>query len=191
LSQWDDLNARQQAYLKAVYVCDQTQERAEKSRAAQDHSSQPADQWRWISYNGSNTRLLGTIKEMGYWGRGAGSTFEALERRGLVHCRYGRVALGKSPLFVQITRAGRKKVREALGLEAPKSLPPGTLREWHWRALVHAYQAGERGVQEWPRGIGHMTVSRLRAYRLNGQGCPLIGWVEVPLRRLPSQDGCQ
>jgi hypothetical protein len=70
-------------------------------------------------------------------------------------------------------------VREALSLKAPKALPVGTLREWHWKALVHAYKAGAAGVSEWPRGIGRNTVIRLEDYRVKGQDRPLVAWEVV------------
>jgi|SRR5712692_1384041 len=103
-----------------------------------------------------------------------------IQRRGLVLCKYEPGSLGGPILFVQITRAGRKLVREALHLKAPKAPPAGTLREWHWKALVYAYQAGATGVSEWPRGIGRNTVIRLEDYRVKGQARPLVEEATIP-----------
>ncbi len=95
-------------------------------------------------------------------------------------CKYEPGSLGGPILFVQITKTGRKLVREALSLKAPKALPVGALREWHWKALVHAYKAGAAGVSEWPRGIGRNTLIRLEDYRVKGQDRPLIEWATIP-----------
>jgi hypothetical protein len=192
---WGDLNKRQQDYLTAVYEIDHAQEDNIKAAAARGRwNSTPASVWRWMPYNAAGASLLDKVESMGYRDRGTGSTFAALERRGLILCRYERDVLGIPILFVQITKAGRKLVRDALGLKAPKALPPGTLREWHWRALVHVYRAGEQGVEEWPRGIGHMTIRRLEEYRVKGHERPLIGYVKIPCepyvrKRWPGDEG--
>jgi hypothetical protein len=157
-------------------------------------NSTPASQWRWMPYNAAGAALLRRIQEAGYRDEGTGSTFAALERRGLVLCKYEPGSIGAPILFVQITKTGRKLVREALGLTAPKALPTGTLREWHWRALVHAYQAGAAGVREWPKGIGWNTWLRLRDYRVKGQDRPLVEEAIVACepylrRRWPGDEG--
>ncbi len=195
MTQWDDLNKRQQEYLKAVFDLDQSLEISMKQASASGDWNVPrASVWRWIPYNASYSSLLQKITDLGYRDRGTGSTFEALERRGLVECRYERAAIRGSILYVQITKVGRKLVRDTFNLSAPKALPPGTLRAWHWRALAYAYQVGEAGIEAWPRGIGDMTVRRLKEYRVKGQDRPLIGWVEWPCepylrRRWPGDTG--
>jgi hypothetical protein len=172
---WADLNKRQQVYLQAIYEIDQAREANVRSAGARGRwNSTPASVWRWIPYNTSGSALLRRIQEAGYQDQGTGSTFEALERRGLVLCRYEPGSLGSPLLFVQMTKAGRKVVREGLNLPKPKALLPGTLREWHWRALVHAYKAGAAGVRDWPQGIGWNTWLRLRDYRVQGQNRPLV-----------------
>lgn len=192
---WGNLNKRQQTYLRFVFEVDQAQEASVKRMAARgDWVSSPAALWRWMPYNAAGATLLGKIQAAGYRDEGTGSTFAALERRGLVLCRYEPGSLGGPILFVQITRSGRKMVREALGLKAPKALPVGSLREWHWKALVHAYQAGDTGISEWPRGVGRNTVLRLEDYRVKGEARPLIAWEAVPCepylrRRWPGDSG--
>src|SRR5438093_9367819 len=42
---------------------------------------------------------------------------------------------------------GRKLARCWTGAKAYKAPPPGTLKEWHWRALVKAYGAGDAGLE--------------------------------------------
>ena len=62
----------------------------------------------------------------------------------------------------------------------PKSLPAGTLQEWHWKALAHAYKCGDLGIMEWPRGIGDRTVRRLEDYKVKGEEKALIAYVLIP-----------
>jgi hypothetical protein len=66
---------------------------------------------------------------------GTGSTFNALESRGFIKCKYtwkrrdgSREALERF-LMLQITPAGRKLVRSATGAKAYRPGSPGTLRE--------------------------------------------------------------
>jgi hypothetical protein len=192
---WGNLNKRQQTYMQFVFEVDQAQEATIKQMGARgDWVSVPASVWRPMPYNASGAALLCKIQDAGYQDEGTGSTFAALERRGLVLCTYEPGSLGGPILFIQITRSGRKMVREARSLKAPKALPVGILREWHWKALVHAYRAGDAGVSAWPRGIGRNTVLRLEDYRVKGQERPLIAWEVVPCepylrRRWPGDSG--
>jgi len=103
-----------------------------------------------------------------------------LERRGLVLTKYEPGTLGVPILFVQITKEGRKVVREALHIKAPKALSVGTLREWHWRALCRAYVRGEQGMgydSDTGDDFGYVswnTCLRLRDYKVHGEEKPLI-----------------
>jgi hypothetical protein len=179
---WADLNKRQQTYLQAVYEVDQLQEMNVKSRGARGRwNSTPASVWRWMPYNAAGAALLGRIQDAGYQDEGTGSTFAALERRGLVLCKYEPGSIGAPILFVQITREGRKLVREALALAPAKKLPVGMLKEWHWRALCRAYVRGEQGMGGYDNdlgdGFGYVswnTCLRLRDYRVKGEDKPLI-----------------
>jgi hypothetical protein len=178
---WADLNKRQQVYLQAVYEVDQATEVAIKGAGARGRwNSTPASEWRWMPYNASGAALLHRIQGAGYRDEGTGSTFAALERRGLVLCKYEPGSLGGPILFVQITKAGRKLVREALAIAPAKKLPVGTLREWHWRALCRAYVRGEQGLpydSDLGDGFGYVswnTCLRLLDYRVKGQDRPLI-----------------
>src|SRR5436305_12150072 len=97
---WADLNKRQQTYLIAVYEVDQAQEAAIKDAAARGQwNSTPASVWRWMPYNASGAALLRKIQDAGYQDQGTGSTFQALERRGLVLCRYEPGSLGGPIMF--------------------------------------------------------------------------------------------
>jgi hypothetical protein len=178
MATWGDLNKRQQTYLQAVYEVDQMQEASSKSGGASGRwNNTPASVWRWMPYNAADAPLLNKIQGAGYRDEGTGSTFAALERRGLMLCKYESDAFGFSILFVQITKEGRKMVRDALGIKGPKAPVVGTLQEWHWRALAKAYTAGEHGVREEGIGYGRIgwnTWLRLRDYKIHGVEYPLI-----------------
>ena len=178
---WANLNKRQQTYLQAVFEVDQLQEANIKAMATHGRwNSTPASEWRWMPYNAAGAALLHRIQGAGYRDEGTGSTFAALERRGLVLCKYEPGSLGGPILFVQITKAGRKMVREALNVKAPKALPVGTLREWHWRGLCRAYVRGDQGLpydSDLGDGFGYVswnTCLRLRDYTVKGQERGLI-----------------
>ena len=86
---WAKLNERQQRYLQAVYEVDRVLETNVKLAGARGRwNSTPASQWRWMPYNAAGAALLHRIQEAGYRDEGTGSTFAALERRGLVLCKY-------------------------------------------------------------------------------------------------------
>lgn len=178
---WDTLNKRQQTYMQAVYIVDQEQEAAIKGEGARGRwNNTPASEWRWLPYNAAGAALLRRIQEAGYRDEGTGSTFDALERRGLILCKYEPGSLGGPILFVQITRSGRKMVRDALAIVPAKKLPVGTLREWHWRALCRAYVRADQGMgydQDTGDGFGYVswkTCLRLRDYQVKGQDKALI-----------------
>lgn len=178
---WNNLNKRQQTYLQSVYELDQITEADIKYAATRGRwTRRSAREWRWMPYNAADAALMRRIQNAGYRDEGTGSTFAALERRGLVLTKYEADPLGFSILFVQITKAGRKLVREALAIVPEKKLPVGTLREWHWRALCRAYVRGDQGMgynQDTGDGFGYVswnTCLRLRDYRVKGQDYPLI-----------------
>ena len=174
---WDQLNKRQQTYLILIFERDQAQERAHKlSSSSSQYNNTLAKVWRQIEY-ADTTRLKQAIVDAGLCDPGTGSTFKALANRGLVEV----VGNFRSGLVrVWLTAKGRKLVREVQGLTAPKSLPVGTLREWHWRALCRAYVRGPAGMgcdQDTGDGYGYVswnTVLRLRDYRMGGQDRGLI-----------------
>lgn len=90
--------------------------------------------------------------------------------------------IGDPLVYVQITKEGRKLVREATGEQREKPPPPGTLREWHWRAMVEAWKGRPAGVMAsggWYGDYGRTdwkTWLRLREYR-DG---PLIEEYQTP-----------
>jgi hypothetical protein len=129
------LNDRQRAYLLEIYSVDQDEEAYERAAWSHGRRRRPADQWRWLKYARGEvpTALYRRLSDGHLVDQGTGATFEALRARGL---------LGEDIPFVRLTAAGRKLARHLLGQQAPRQLPAGTLREWHWRALARAYAAG-------------------------------------------------
>lgn len=151
------LNERQWTYMEALYYADQKAEEVNRSAWSRWEKPRPASEWRWIAYDhgplGEDSDLQAELRRAGVLDPGAGSTWAALAGRGLVLLRRPHVPvdLGIASGYVQvvdvqITREGRRLIRERLGEKAPRQVPAGTLREWHWRALVLAYRCGEYGV---------------------------------------------
>jgi hypothetical protein len=174
MTTWNDLNERQQQYLQAIYETDQEYERMERSRWSRGWRARPADEWRWLKYatvDGVLTDLKRRIVGRNLVDAGTGSTFQALESRGLITCRYETGELGSITLYVRMTPKGRKLVREATGEPREKRLPAGTLRKWQWAALAKLYAAREQGGLQQEDfggrfgGIGWNTWLRLRDYK--------------------------
>ena len=181
MTPWGDLNSRQQAFLKAIFATDQENERDERGKWTRGARPRPAAEWRWIFYGlfpetGSDSPLRHRLKVAKLVDPGTGSTFQALEKRGLIQCRS---AGDPADPFVHVllTPKGRKLVREATGVR-PDRLPAGQLREWHWRALAEAWKARPEGLSnEWGGDYGHIgwnTWLRLRDYKEKGLSSPLI-----------------
>lgn len=180
------LNERQRTYLQAIYRLDQEREADERGAWNRGQRVRPANEWRWIDYSTSESLLRFALQQAKLVDEGTGSTFDSLERRGLIACRDARDELGVPLLFVHMTAKGRKLIRSLTGEQREKPLPPGTLREWHWKALVAAYQAGSAGLEKDSWGYGRIswkTWLRLRDYRYDRQEQPLIAevqtWVQV------------
>ncbi len=133
-----------------------------------------ASEWRWLEYSEPipeamkpASRLYEAIKRVAAMDQGTGSTFAALADRGLVHVR---VRGPDGYTHVRMTTAGRKLVRSWTGQKAYKAAPPGTLKEWHWRALARAYAAGDNGLEDYGH-IGWGTWLRLREYKWGALIC--------------------
>ena len=177
---WADLNERQQEYMKIIYETDQIQEQNEKKRASYDRYSRPADQWRYMEYAATisgYTPFKRRLVEKGLVDPGTGSTFEALEKRGLILVRYEGTFSEYSLPSIRLTTKGRKLVRQAIGYQSAKKSPTGILQEWHWKALVEAWKAGNDGIMPDIKGyyarIGWNTWLRLRDYKVHGENKPL------------------
>jgi hypothetical protein len=182
---WRELNKRHQAYLLAIYEVDQENERHERELSASTRRSRPADEWRWILYGYDDvgpSPLLARLRKLNLVDQGTGSTFEALEQRAYIVMKHE--GYFTSVPWVRMTTKGRKLVRAAVGEKRTAgSLPTGTLREWHWKALVRAYCAGDTGISADVPGlygnIGWKTWVRLRDYKFHGEYTPLISEVKI------------
>lgn len=170
---WNSLNKRQQHYLKAIYTVDQENEAYWRSQAAQgNYNVPPASEWRWFNYHalehdGPASRLQQMI-DRDHIDPGTGSTFEALEKRELIECRYETVS-DSSVLYVKMTTKGRRVVRAADITYQPKSKPrKGYLQQWHWDLLALLYREGKvkRSGDEYNgRWFSWKTFLRLRDYK--------------------------
>jgi hypothetical protein len=191
---WGDLNPRQQQYMQMIYDTDQENEMYERRKWTRGGRPRPASEWRWIFYGifpetGNDSPLRRRLKAAQLVDPGTGSTFEALEKRGYIQCRYE--GLPDDPfVHILLTPKGRKLVREATG-QKPDRLATGQLREWHWRALAEAWKARPEGLNnEWGGDYGRIgwnTWLRLRDYKVRGEERPLIEeyqtWKQVEFQR--------
>lgn len=145
---WDELNERQQTYLKQIFEIDQNREESERGAWNSGGRPRPADEWRWIEYLelfGNSSPLRQKLKAQDVVDPGTGSTFKALATRKLIEIDY---CYQVSDWFkCKLTRLGRAVVRAGLGIQSPKKLPPRTLRDYQWKALVSAWQAGNEGLR--------------------------------------------
>jgi hypothetical protein len=145
---WNELNPRQQLYLRLIFEIDQHREALERGQDWRRSTNRSASHWRWIEYAeifGKSTTLRMRIKQAGEVDPGTGSTFKALSTRRLIEIRYPYDDL--QWLDCKLTKQGRAVVRAGLKLQAPKKPPKGQLRERQWAALVVAYIAGDGGVK--------------------------------------------
>jgi hypothetical protein len=184
---WNELNPRQRQYLRTIYANDQSNEASEKAFRANGQWDRPgAAVWRWLLYatlEYSHTQLKADLRRVGV-DSGTGSTFEALERRGLIECKYtdqdtsyeGRLA-PNSPrwyVFIKITKQGRAVVRaNDPGYKPAKRWPVGILRLRQWQAIEALYHAGEEGLDY--NGYSRQFVwLRLKDYKQRGVEYPLV-----------------
>lgn len=165
---WNELNQRQQTYLRLIYKADQSAEETEAAKWKLGHRRRPAEEWRWLLYadlasGPSYLKSLLLIAKL--IDPGTGATFKALEDRKLIQCRH---EFDIDAVWVKLTTHGRKVARTGLGEQAPKKLPTGTLREWHWKALVKVYEATALFGDGIPGRYGDIswnTWLRLRDYK--------------------------
>jgi hypothetical protein len=174
---WAGLNERQQQYLQAIYETDQEQEADERGMWKRGGTPRAASVWRWMEYgvfSGVGSTLYTKLYLRKLIDEGTGSTFNALEKRGFIICKYTSKRRDGGPqtlepfLMVQITTQGRRLVRAATGAQAYRPGAPGVLKEWHWIAMVKAWKARPAGVKDENGYYGHIswnTWLRLRDYK--------------------------
>jgi hypothetical protein len=88
---WADLNERQQQYMQAIYETDQEQEADERGAWKRGSTPRPASVWRWMEYgafDGVGSTLYTKLYLRKLVDEGTGSTFNALESRGFITCKY-------------------------------------------------------------------------------------------------------
>ena len=179
---WDALNKRQQDYLKAIYSVEQETEQQERAIWNHNGHFRPASGWRWMYYGvipetGAASPLRRRLMAGKLVDQDTNATFETLAEHKYILLQY-RPGMGDDPLiYMQITPAGRRIIRTALGLQREKPLPSGTLRKRHWRALALAWQSRPAGVKN-ERGyygrISWNTWVRLRDYTDQREQKPLV-----------------
>ena len=143
LSQWNELNPRQQKYLALIFQIDQASEKHEKQSWFKGEERRSAAEWRWMFYGDLNfmeSRLKSLLRDAGYVDPGTGSTFKALERRGLIECA------GEVPeLQIKMTKLGRQVIRKGTNKPTkPRTkTPKGMLTQKAWQAISDAFQQNE------------------------------------------------
>jgi hypothetical protein len=183
---WAGLNQRQRQYLQTIYETDQEQEADERGMWKRGGTPRPARAWRWMEYgvfDGVGSTLYTKLYLRELIDEGTGSTFNALEKRGFILCKYTMARRDSQRhilepfLMVQITTQGRRLVRAATGAQAYRHGSPGVLKEWHWKAMVEAWKSRPQGVKNENGYYGHIgwnTWLYLRDYKVQGDNKPLI-----------------
>jgi len=126
------------------------------------------------SPTGGDSPLRRRLNASGLVNTGTGSTFQALEKRGYIRCRYSYP--GTKVLDIQMTPKGRKLVRE-MTAKSPERPQVGTLRQWHWKALAEAWKGRPEGLKSKDGYYGRIswnTWLRLRDYKEEGEARPLV-----------------
>ncbi|WP_351230006.1 hypothetical protein [Streptomyces sp. NPDC002133] len=144
---WDELNERQQTYLRVLFEQDHVKEEARRRLGARGHwSNTPARVWRRIDFNDPHAPVAERLRAEGVYDSGAGSTLAALRSRGLIETQTAPGFIS-DPVHVWLTRAGRAAARTGLNVSTRPRPPRGLLSEHLWRqmaALAHAEGGGHR-----------------------------------------------
>lgn len=168
MSKSDDLNERQRRYLIAAYETDQAYEQAHKrafQRGDYDESRRPACEWRAMAFGvlygpGGAVPTMLRNECKGDVDEGSGSTWAALERRGLlkVKVRDVRFHPGQVLPHITLTPKGRKLARDLKG-EKAATKKPGEVSRSTWKALAAGWSAGEAGLWDEKGGDWYGGVS--------------------------------
>jgi len=114
---WADLNERQQQYLEVIYRRERQAARYYETKAAMFSEKKKGGEWRWVLHHtdpiGGGPR--GIDKELGrlkILDEGTGSTYTALESRGLVELKHELCLFREEgELWVKLTRSGRRLIK--------------------------------------------------------------------------------
>ncbi|WP_329368710.1 hypothetical protein OG896_24505 [Streptomyces sp. NBC_00669] len=157
---WDDLNQRQQTYLRILYDADQALEEEHHDQGARGQwSSAPARVWRRIDVNSYYSSVAGRLRTQGVYDSGLGSTLSALTDRALIQTGDDR-----GSVCAWMTRAGRAAVRSGLGIGPAADRPAWAMSEWMWRALVMVAETGTEGLptsELWNAAHRYLVVDEL------------------------------
>ncbi|WP_156184729.1 hypothetical protein [Allosalinactinospora lopnorensis] len=155
---WESLNERQQTYLGEILRDERMTETEVWMRRVHHMPASSPAQWRKLPLAlHEPTRLVGytrlqqRLSRSGVHDPGAGSTVQALERRGLLttstdvvhHPAVGQVRR----TLVELTRRGRAAARAGLGEPAEPKPPTPLLSEWLWSVVARVARAGPDGLQ--------------------------------------------
>ena len=126
--QWQGLNVRQRQYLKVAYDATLTLEYDRRERWGREQVTNSPwpdepDGWRWVYHDewGGISSLAERLRGQGILDSGAGSTYVALEERGLLERRYTSILVrslrygekDEPILWVKLTLTGRRLARAA------------------------------------------------------------------------------
>src|SRR6266567_8785744 len=108
--------------MQAIYETDQEQEAEERGMWERGGIPRPAREWRWMEYGvfyGIGSTLYTKLYLRKLIDEGTGSTFNALEKRGYIKCKYTHTRRNGNRMFdsflmLQITKEGRALVRSAI-----------------------------------------------------------------------------
>lgn len=186
-AEWLALNDRQRLFLEIFFQQDQEAEQEQVRRRSEGGRQDPAADWRRMPlalYAPADlvgyTRLQERLRQAGVDDPGAGSSVDALGRRGLLIAHRDRVyiaGIGDVPRTrVELTRRGRAVARAGLGIERVPSLPQPLLSEWLWRILVRVIQARATGVDGSLAGRGPHFLAV--GHRVNAK-TPSRGYIEL------------
>lgn len=187
LAEWRALNDRQRLFLEIFFQQDQEAAQEQTRRRSEGGQRAPAADWRRmplalyapvdvVGY----TRLQERLRQAGVDDPGAGSSVDALGRRGLVTAHRDRVyiaGIGDVPRTrVELTRRGRAVARAGLGVKRAPSPPQPLLSEWLWRILVRVVRARATGVDGALAGRGPHFLAV--GHRVNAK-TPSRGFIEL------------
>lgn len=187
MAEWLGLNDRQRLFLEIFFQQDQEAEQEQVRRRSEGGRREPAADWRRMPLAlyapvdvVGHTRLQERLRQAGVDDPGAGSSVEALGRRGLLTAHRDRVyiaGIGDVPRTrVELTRRGRAVARTGLGIEREPSLPQPLLSEWLWRILVRVIRSRDTGVDGALAGRGPHFLAV--GHRVNAK-TPSRGYIEL------------
>ncbi|GLF95256.1 helix-turn-helix domain-containing protein [Streptomyces yaizuensis] len=176
LAAWQDLNSRQRLYLACIFLQKRTDA---SSRSAPACRGAEAGRRRGVMLALAAppevvgyTPLQERLRREGVHDPGAGSTVEALIRRGLLLAHRDLVIVAGAGevrrTCVELTPRGRAAVHAGLGVRPDQRPPQPLLSPWLWQILVRVARAGSRGLDGSLAGRGPHVLAVGRRPGNNG-----------------------